>query len=66
MEKLKYPYFNILLIDDEIHTLESFEMALRSEGIGSILACQDSRNALTILSEQNVGIILLDITMPNI
>ncbi|MGR3319983.1 MAG: sigma-54-dependent transcriptional regulator [Candidatus Anammoxibacter sp.] len=54
------------MIDDEIHTLESFEMALRSEGIDNIIACQDSRSVLTILSEQNVGIILLDLSMPDV
>lgn len=66
MENLKYPYFNVLLVDDETHILQSFKIALRSEGIDNILICQDSRNVLSILSEQKVGIILLDLTMPNI
>jgi len=62
----RYPFFSVMLVDDEIYSLQSFEVVLRSEGIDNILVCQDSREVLNKIAENNVGIILLDLTMPYI
>lgn len=56
--------YKIFLIDDEIYTLQSYEIALRSGGIDNILVCQDSRNVESILEKEKIGIVLLDLTMP--
>ncbi|HIJ91360.1 MAG: sigma-54 dependent transcriptional regulator [Desulfobulbaceae bacterium] len=61
-----YPPHPVLLVDDEIHTLASFDIALRSHGINNTIRCQDSRNVAAILENQPVEIILLDLMMPHV
>ena len=61
-----YPPHPVLLVDDEIHTLASFDIALRSHGINNTIRCQDSRKIAGILDTQPVEIILLDLMMPHI
>jgi len=55
----------ILLVDDEVHALDSLEMALYSHGIDNIITCADSREVMTILSHQQVEVVLLDLAMPH-
>lgn len=59
-----YPLSPVLLVDDELHTLASFDIALRSHGITNTIRCQDSREVSSILENQPVEIILLDLMMP--
>lgn len=59
-----YPLSPVLLVDDELHTLASFDIALRSHGITNTIRCQDSREVASILENQPVEIILLDLMMP--
>lgn len=66
MKDAKYPNFSILIVDDEMYALQSLEISLRTQGIDNVLTCEDSRNVLSILEQNNVGIVLLDLTMPNI
>jgi DNA-binding NtrC family response regulator len=61
-----YPRLPLLLIDDEEHTLDSFEIALRSGKISNFIRCQDSREVLSKLSAHNVEAVLLDINMPHV
>lgn len=61
-----YPPHPVLLVDDELHTLASFDIALRSHGISNTLRCQDSREVTSILDNQPVEIILLDLMMPHV
>jgi DNA-binding NtrC family response regulator len=57
----------ILLIDDEPAWLRSMQMLLtRSTGARHIIACSDSREALGILEKEDIGLVLLDLTMPHI
>ena len=58
------PTYPVLLVDDEIQALQSYEIVLRSSGITNIIRCQDSRTVLPILAEQPIELILLDLTMP--
>lgn len=60
----KFPSLPVLLIDDEEQFLFSASMTLSSEGINNILQCQDSREVMTLLAEQPVSLIALDMTMP--
>ncbi|KAB0668841.1 sigma-54-dependent Fis family transcriptional regulator [Oryzomonas sagensis] len=67
MKKNLYPAFSVLLVDDELPWLRSLTMALNGEGgINNIIQCQDSRQVLDIINEQNVGLVLLDLTMPHV
>ena len=61
-----YPLHPVLLVDDEIHTLASFDIALRSHGINNTIRCPDSRKVAGILDTQPVEIILLDLMMPHV
>lgn len=65
-EKL-YPEFSILIVDDEISWLRSLGLSLeRSGGITNLLKCSDSREVHEIIAANNVGVVLLDLTMPHI
>ncbi|MBN1902906.1 sigma-54-dependent Fis family transcriptional regulator [Candidatus Sumerlaeota bacterium] len=56
----------VLVIDDEIQTLNSCRIVLRSSGIGNVVCCQDSRQVMDILSHREIGVVLLDLSMPHI
>ncbi len=62
----KYPEFPLLLVDDEVKTLQSYELLLNSGGIDNVILCEDSREVVGILSEQDIGVILLDLAMPHL
>lgn len=66
MEKVHYPLLPVLLVDDELQFLQSGSFSLRSSGINNVSQCQDSREVMSLLSEQSYSVILLDILMPNI
>ena len=55
-----------LIVDDEEMALVSFELSLASHGIHPVVTCSDSRQVLTILDEQPIGVLLLDLSMPHI
>ncbi len=61
-----YPHFPILIIDDEEKYLTSLKNLLDGIGINNILLCQDSRQVMHLLAEQEVSIILLDHRMPHL
>lgn len=61
-----YPNHPVLIVDDEESALESFETALKLGGITNILTCQDSREVLSLVAEQRIECLLLDISMPHI
>ena len=55
----------ILLVDDEPAWLRSLERLLRRSSLaGTVITCSDSREALGILDKENIGLVLLDLTMP--
>ena len=56
---------SILLIDDENQVLETSKLALRTSGFKDILTCNDSREVITIISNNSVGVIVMDIMMPH-
>jgi len=62
-----YPHFGVLLVDDEPAWLRSLSLTLeRSAGIANILTCQDSRLVLDLLEKNEIGLVLLDLTMPHL
>ncbi len=67
MKETMYPIFKILLVDDEPAWLRSLSVTLEfSCYINNIIQCEDSREVMGILEKEDVGLILLDLTMPHI
>jgi len=66
MTETLYPSFGILLVDDQPDWLYAMSISLERAGLGNIITCSDSRQALQLLTENSVGIVLLDLTMPHI
>lgn len=66
MEKQLAPFRPILLVDDEEPWLHGFSLTLRSMGMNNIICCQDSRTVMDLLAREDVGVIVLDLTMPHI
>ena len=62
-----YPRHPILLVDDEAAWLRSLTITLEYDaGIDHYRCCNDGRNAMAILQEEQVSLVLLDLTMPHI
>ena len=67
MEKKLYPPFGVLLVDDELPWLRSLSLTLEGPGgITHLLQCQDSREVMSMLEQNDIGLVLLDLTMPHI
>jgi len=65
MNENSYPAFGILLVDDEPAWLKSLSLSLKSAaGLTNISTCQDSRQAMALLDQGGIGLVLLDLTMP--
>lgn len=60
------PLNPILIVDDEVHAIKSFELNLRSGGFTNIISCADSREVYGILENRDVELVLLDMVMPNL
>ena len=58
------PLLPVLIVDDEEMTLKSCEVALLSCGYNNLICCQDSRKVMGFLSEKEMGVIMLDLSMP--
>ena len=63
---MSHPRLPVMLVDDEVQALDSFELALRSANVNNFLRCQDSRDVMPLLVEQDIEIMLLDLRMPHI
>lgn len=67
MSNTLYPFFGVLLVDDEPAWLRSVSLTLaRSAGVTNIHTCQDSRLVMDILEQKTIGLVLLDLTMPHL
>ena len=65
MEQKLYPPFTVLLVDDEQPWLRSLSLTLEGPGgITNVMQCSDSREVMTVLSQHDIGLVLLDLTMP--
>jgi DNA-binding NtrC family response regulator len=60
------PHKPILIVDDEVHAIKSFELALRSGGFNNIQVCSESLKVYEILEAGEIELILLDILMPDL
>ena len=67
MSKSVYPGFGILLVDDELPFLRSLSITLeRLGGISNLHTCNDSRQAMSMIEQHDIRIVLLDLTMPHV
>lgn len=66
MSLKSFPQLPVLIIDDEEDVLQSYKISLCYNGINNLILCNDSRNAIPILKENEISIIILDLFMPYI
>lgn len=65
MKKNLNPSFSLLLVDDEGPWLKSLSRSLQSVGgFNNLLLCSDSREVIPLFAEHDIGLVLLDLTMP--
>jgi DNA-binding NtrC family response regulator len=57
---------SILLVDDEIHLLNSYSITLNEAGYDNVMLCADPRQVMRIIGENNIMLVLLDLTMPHL
>ncbi len=66
MTSTRYPPLPILLVDDEPAWLNSFSLTLRAAGMNNVSTCNDSNEVMTILQSMDIGVLVLDLTMPGL
>lgn len=66
MARSTNPQLPILVVDDETSTLSLFRAALYSRGMNNVILCADSREALSFFASREIGVVLLDLTMPHV
>lgn len=67
MQTTLHPQFGVLLVDDESSWLRTMSIKLAMEaGINNVHRCQDSREVMGILANNDIGLVLLDINMPHL
>lgn len=67
MDKYLFPSFGVLLVDDELPWLRSLSMTLEGPGgVTNLHQCEDSRNVMAYLAAHDIGLVLLDLTMPHV
>ena len=65
--KALYPAFGVLLVDDELPWLKRLSMTLEGPGaINNLIQCFDSRQVMDIIAAQEIGVVVLDLTMPHL
>jgi DNA-binding NtrC family response regulator len=58
------PGFCVLVVDDEDYVRESVAAALKSAGIANVAMAGSPIEAMELLASRDVGLVLLDLTMP--
>lgn len=56
----------ILIVDDEVESLDGFELILTSNGFSQIQTCKDSRRTMDEIARNEPCLVLLDLSMPHI
>jgi two-component system, NtrC family, nitrogen regulation response regulator GlnG len=56
----------VLLVDDNPQVLHGASIVLRASGMAHVITVEDSRAVMPLLAEQEVGVLVLDLTMPHI
>ena len=66
MTQQKNPLRPILVVDDEPGLLLSLKGALRQSGFNHVITCDDSRQVKDLVTTRDIGLLLLDLYMPNV
>jgi DNA-binding NtrC family response regulator len=66
MEAAPFPARPVLIVDDDPMVLDTLRELLTANGIGSVIACRDSREAVGLLVQHRCSVVLLDIRMPGL
>jgi DNA-binding NtrC family response regulator len=67
MTAKSFPSFGVLLVDDEPAWLRTLSMTLEGPGgIDHLVLCRDAREVPTLLAARDIGLVLLDLTMPHL
>ncbi len=66
MDDQLYPRSPILMVDDEVFLLKSFELTLNDAGITNVATCNDSREAMAKIAEVDAYMVMLDLSMPHL
>ncbi|MCB2184069.1 MAG: sigma-54 dependent transcriptional regulator [Desulfobulbaceae bacterium] len=66
MKTVLNPDLPILLVDDDKDVVNAVLRTLRVNGYNNFLSVNDSRKVISLLNEERVALVLLDITMPHI
>jgi FixJ family two-component response regulator len=53
-------------VDDDPQVLHSVSIVLRISGIAPIITVEDSRAVMSLLAQQEIGVLVLDLTMPHL
>lgn len=56
----------VLLVDDEPALLAGARATLRSAGVARVLTCGDSREVPTLLMDEEIAVVVLDLNMPHL
>ncbi|MBN1293838.1 MAG: sigma-54-dependent Fis family transcriptional regulator [Candidatus Latescibacteria bacterium] len=66
MDKTIYPSLPVMMVDDELFALKVSERILRTRGYNNLIVCNDSREVLKYFSRREIGVLMLDLSMPHI
>ncbi len=64
MKLSEYAELPVMIVDDEVETLRSFQILLKSAGIRNVTTLDDSRVVMRELDQREHAAIILDLTMP--
>jgi DNA-binding NtrC family response regulator len=64
MAQINVSRLPVLVVDDEAQILRSASMLLRASGVAQVITLEDSRAVMPLLAEQEMGVVVLDLTMP--
>jgi len=56
--------FKILIVDDEPIHVTLFERYFKKAGYSDVLACSESTKVISLIEQNSVGLVLLDLNMP--
>jgi DNA-binding NtrC family response regulator len=56
----------VVLVDDEPQVLRSASIVLRTSGVPNVMTLEDSRAVMALLAKTEVGVLVLDLTMPHL
>ncbi len=65
-EPKRHPVSPVLLVDDEVYSLQMYELHLARQGITHLISCQNGEDALNIMASQAVSAVVLDLHMPEL